>query len=615
MPAQSSSPVTDEDVAVDALQRTLHHPEYTWRTPVLDLPTALRELQHWRFRGHHRSRFDEIALIEDYQAARKSLGKSTEKLLRTYICDLDFALMSRRRDTAKVHSLATALLNTLTSPTVCAAAWDDYVSEIIDAGGDLEAISTTLRNFLSIAETCGHESDNLGIRSTLRHILEANVKLIEHSCEQVGWKFTPGKTYSAQERIDLCREVILHPNETADNIVWMTYVRARADADMWQVAQFTFYKASWLAEACETRNGNFALLPAEVQASPEDYSQYPEEPIHGDCVFIRAEMPTTTSADPISIARRNVEAILAVFGGRQGSAWSFFSAKHLIDGEPVASNAHRPEFLLDLDASRINPASYSMSQHGSTVFGAHFEATSNLVRTLELAGNLDKLEISEALKTPIITTHLLEHLNVLAGSEAPWWKFLDDTFKSGWTWTELIQELANRVRAIEHAGDAHAWLKSGDDSSKLADLLATIPERRAIFDDLHLLADTAIELIKILDPRWLPARELNRSCQIISDIEKKRRRARNRCDEEFDTRLARLKRYRDCITHGTEVDKTGVKSIFDFGRKLAIVGRNIHVTSATDQQGFADYLSKHVDISEDKLRDAENNNIQADLWW
>lgn len=94
-----------------------------------------------------------------------------------------------------------------------------------------------------------------------------------------------------------------------------------------------------------------------------------------------------------------------------------------------------------------------------------------------------------------------------------------------------------------------------------------------------------------------PGKEFNRACQIISDIEKKRRRARSRCNKEFNTRLARLDRHREWITHGTEVDKAGAESVFDFRLKLAIVGRNIHVTSATDQQSFADYLIKHVDIN------------------
>jgi len=404
------------------------------------------------------------------------------------------------------------------------------------------------------------------------------------------------------------------PNTASDNVVWLTYVRASAGQDSWQVAQFNFFRATWVAEACKARNAAFALLPAEVQNSPEEFSNYPDESTCGEAVIVRADMPATPTANSMAVARKSVDAILAISGGQELSAWSFFSARHFIGSDLVRSAGTRPQFLRELDAWEHNSAWYTMARMGPSLFGNHFEATPELAKTLDLSVNLNKLDSAQSSKNPALTVQMLEHLSMLTRTTSAWWKFTENSFTTGWIWSELIQDLVDHIRQATEGHETYNWLRPDVDSAALETLLATIPAQGTHVSDLHVFADSGVSLLKLLDQGWLPARLLNRACHIVSDSESRRHKARKRYAGEFSTRLARLKRYRNNTIHGTSIDTVGAESVLEFSQKLARTVANIHVNSVTRGEDTANLISQHVDTSTNKLIDTDNDRLPAKLW-
>ena len=277
----------DWNVELDALERALQRPHILFKSTPFTPVVAAREILSWSEGGARRrsdrGRHDWGTLVREYRESLKHVGSNLHGEIKEPMQALARQLQKPKSYEA-IKQFASDLLVTLKLGSSRGAAWDDLVAAARSTNYD--DFCTKREVFLDAVRLSGQDLTSFGSQSVVVDVLADAATGVAIAGRMLGesgpetMTFDPmrraGQTIT--DRMRLARRVWAGDVRASDNVVWLTYERAKLDHNgIKRVGRVSFIPCSrlfWLLKS----GLESAELPNEVPMNRAEIARWcPED--------------------------------------------------------------------------------------------------------------------------------------------------------------------------------------------------------------------------------------------------------------------------------------------------------------------------------------------------
>lgn len=557
------------------------------RHPSLKL--ALDELQAWikdpRPYDHHHKRPWQ-SLIADLQAALKTRGTAlteatpslndlTGELLRPGIaankhsqlaCD---TLVQQAREQLQQPSSAVAAVNDVYS----AVQKGSTLAGTVDSR--MQALDATLGSANRSLEAEGRMLASV-LDDTASQIAWARHHLYGTTVVEGGhWDDAAG--LSSEERLHLCRLLLLKPVAPGDQVVWITYGNARLSrAPSLHFGPVTFFDGPELLRALKEKTKNPATAAKPHQDLPRELAFDNEATLSNDSssiwppetepwVAVRIELePGRAYADPVGTAQDQADALvrLASFHG-QGTSWKAYSGhRHYING---AFRAGTYPIGPDLDHTLLRDVTDAQLEVLRHELAQHLPAQDpQLHELLQAARALDSSASADAATSLLQDVRIVELIATRCGNKN-WQQQLSANFAVRWARSQILQELYGSVMGVLTDHTMHV----DRDFLKRQDLQKLVPgSTDRYIGNFDVCLEFLPQLAAMLPDHNRAARRLRTTNHRLRSNGALEAWVKE-LTAEYVRLVARLARCRDALAHGGPVELGVANTIHRFSNTQA----------------------------------------------
>ncbi|MGW4411950.1 hypothetical protein ACWEJ6_48640 [Nonomuraea sp. NPDC004702] len=368
-------PGWDETVAATTaseVSRALRDPARRWLDlAVPSFPAAAEELMAWLDdprafdKDLHPAAFN--SAMQDYDhAAKQGLGTKAKNVLSAELAHVQRVLTPLRAggwsgDREPARSALRALLGKLDDHEVLRAAWRDLWSKIDKKQTSAEAIAPLRDVFLELARRTGHSlefgsdfiallqgvlADDSSAVAAMKSAL-GDILTVEAGQQDEDPPAPAGLTID--ERNALCERFLALPAPTSWHAVWLVYEKASMRVISAGLGDISFFSSEYVpndAQAASAKCSSYAR-----NWTTTDGKVLAEMPHRQGLVNVRVFLPARLYADPVTVARDHVDALVAVGKFHAGIGHDDW---HLAEGHTHISQGSPSEryFRLGADAAQ-----------------------------------------------------------------------------------------------------------------------------------------------------------------------------------------------------------------------------------------------------------------------
>ncbi|MEU5990793.1 hypothetical protein ABZ806_17625 [Spirillospora sp. NPDC047418] len=614
---------------LDELIRTLQRLDESWTSARdIGLLDAAAELHAWLedkrpYDSRHKNGWRSV--LADFDMTAGKVGANLKDAVRN---EINTCLTSSSELTIKLDNLSNSnfeiylrasrtviarqvdhLMVRLTSSDARKAAWRDLVDgcksdtmprsrlaerrdlfrDIVEASDyDLKRLSMNLIGVLS--------NDVFGVRS-------AQIMVNEVDATQVASRPRPGESagFTPDQQIALCDKLVSYSASAGRHVVWLAFYNAYLISR--SVRKFgesvTFYDSHMIKAILESNRPAPVEFPSELLGEYGLFSpsNLPDERA---TVLVRVDLGHDSFSDPVSIAKKQMDAIVALTGLQIGSSsWRLMSGYlHVIDGKIRGMGAFRKEH--DLEAIMSSPYVDGTDEALAEIesdFAPYFPIQKpELTELVDVAHAWKGASQQEPLSSIVLYVRILE-LVASRVFDKPWQEYLDYFLAKAWVRSELHGALSGVLyRAIF---DQPPGLSSAQ-KQELRNLQLSVFkskhsgfEVRMVkgFDALHFLST----IYSIHDG---PGREIDEVAKTLASPMAIALR-RDELMEDWRIIRSRLHRIRNALAHGGPVSARSASTVHEYARKMASWGLQLSLQGELSGKGLRlthdEHLSKSAD--------------------
>jgi hypothetical protein len=435
----------------------------------------------------------------------------------------------------------------------------DLFRDIMEASGyDLKRLSLNLIGVLS--------NEVYGVRS-------AQIMVNEIDATQVAARPRPGESagFTPDQQIALCDKLISSSAKAGQHVVWLAFYNAHLVGRL--VRNFgssvTFYDGHVIKAILESDGPAPAEFPSELLGEHGFFSPS-TLPSERGTVLARVDLGHDSFSDPVSIAKKQMDAIIALTGLHVGeSSWRLMSGYlHVVNGKIRGAGVFRKE--RDFEAITASPYSDGTDEALAEIesdFAPHFPIQKpELTELVDAARAWKGVSQQEPLSSIILHVRILE-LVASRVHDKSWQEHMDYFLAKGW----VRSELHGAISGVLYRGifDGPPGLSS-DQEQSLRDLqLSIFKSRRSGFEVDIKKGFDALPFLSTIHPiHDGPGREIGEVGKIFASpatISAKR----DALIKDWYSIRSRLHRIRNALAHGGPVSARSASTVHDFARKMA----------------------------------------------
>ncbi|GGQ39141.1 hypothetical protein GCM10010187_66430 [Actinomadura coerulea] len=464
----------------------------------------------------------------------------------------------------------------------------DLFRDIMEASGyDLKRLSLNLIGVLN--------NEVLGVRS-------AQVMVNEVDATQVASRPRPGESagFTQDQQIALCDKLISFSASAGRHVVWLAFYNAYLVGRLIRSfgSSVTFYDGHVIKEILESDQSAPPVLPSELLGEHGFFSPS-YLPGERGTVLARVDLGHDSFSDPVSIAKKQIEAIIALTGLHIGSSsWRLMSGYlHVIDGKIRGAGAFRKEH--DSEAIMSSPYTDGTDEALEQIesdFAPHFPIQKpELTELVDAAHAWRGASQQEPLSSIVLHVRILE-LIASRLHDKPWQEYLDYFLAKGW----VRSELRSSISRVLYRGifDEPPGLSS-DQEQHLRHLQLTVfRSKHSGFEvDLKKGFDALPFLFSIFSLHDELGRELVEVARTFSSpaaIAAKR----DELMKDWHSIRSRLHRVRNALAHGGPVNARIASTVHEYARKMASWSLQLSLQGELSGKGLQlmhdEYLNKNA---------------------
>ncbi|MFD7011710.1 hypothetical protein, partial [Rhodococcus jostii] len=538
--------------------------------------------------------------------------------------------IEKARDALAPH--VEQLCNLQASDDAFVAAWSDLVNASKDRTQSAASLGFRRDTLWSIADRrelpCGRHNfarDLISIMEDYAYpVREAQARLNSgDSVDPSSLDLDATSGLTADERVDLCKQVLIAPPETAHCVVWLRFDNACLPEREVSYGQVTFYWATYLSAHVGftpwwEHNANFSVVPIEM-LKPLEYRYGPDEdePDVVDSTTVtyarvdlgvvatnRAEQKARDLVNAIIEANHPIEdgwrpfhSSIVVKNGRRLSGW----------GDDYSRSAYM-KVNDDMGTSLMTMSTlpHTISHTSSPI----------LVHALGLRSDLNRAEKDDPIVKAMASVRAVEHGNSWSdGGKDQWYDFADGYLKQNYA----------RIVTVGRLGHAAQQAIHGSPEPRPGYGQAEERELREIRSDVTRTVWPAREQTNCEKSiSYLPKlaeiykdHPLGRQLQELADTYSSGPALyQSLCDEtsEFSILLQRLRRVRNCAVHGGPISTRACQSVGRFAFDLGHQTINSVIDAILDESEITDYMVALRDSTIDRFDDIRDRGDFARLF-
>jgi hypothetical protein len=408
---------------------------------------------------------------------------------------------------------------------------------------------------------------------------------------------------SVDERLALCRRLLLRATEPGRHVVWLAFDNAKlVTPAQGAVGPITFYNGQGFLKGAVGAEDKQELMAA---LRPNEQRRFAiDQPQSDNWVLVRVDLGNGHFSDPVKTAREQVKALIHVVAFHaEGTSWRMTGHHlHLLDGvvRRSARNVRTPE-----------QRSFGRDTTGETLWRLaphmqrHLPVTDpKLHSVLEMVGALPQDHRTQDPASTLL--QCVRVIEAIAGQlgEGSWQDHLRRNVKGPWALDCVLNEIYTAVSGAMESDDLWDLAHLPKDR----DLLHTDPNTGAIHAD-YVLGHTSLAALKSEIPMHHPAARAVRTAFERTKDTGSLQRWLNQYSKEFFTLIERLARYRNALAHGGPYSAPGASLISPFA--LARAQRAAHtalwaVIDEVDPKTAQHQAGDRVEAWQSQLRSASS---------
>jgi hypothetical protein len=535
----------------------------------LGLPSALEELGHVcasASNGRLANDDDRASLIADLAGSIDGLGPDTMKAaapeLANFRGDLRF-LHTRLRSAEGARTVGLALGSlgaALRRSEVAVAAWRDTVAAFGDEQASPEICETRILNLRELAELRGHFWEPQGLASHLQSVLS---DILAQTSQEPA---TP-----IEQRLARCEDLIRAQPPVADCAVWFVFGDADLTTTHLAVGPLLFIPREFVPEAFAPGRAlhNVGPLPELAHWADAEIhlTQIPVERV----VLARVWLPNTFADQAPTKARAVLESLLDI--AKPASRWKLYEG-HMMwcGGEHFGGSSFMDVDQWERESPPVSPF-LEGTDRALTDFNAEFvqrladedaialEAVEDARWTIALG------RAPDALQRVALGTRALERTLGIVRAEKESWPDVTTRFlKAPWVRLTLANEMVDAAIAATY-GLPGRYTHNAETFKEIHDLVLPSNETEHRSVDFAALATVQATYGHLWEPNAL-SRKIVRDASAVLTDPKATVRALIRLESRFDLLIARTRRQRNALIHGTRPSQDVINTIDEFVQTL-----------------------------------------------
>lgn len=564
----------------DTLERALTKPNRRFVVGLLTPVVSVNEIISWSSFGAgrriDRGRRDWDAILRDFKDSADLIGpqvrQATDGVRRRLMAQL-----ARPKDYSSIRYAADNYLEALSSSRTCEAAWLDLV-ELATVSGRYNEYLYRREVFLDIAGANQFELGSFGTNSVVIDVLADTLHAVAHAQRltrsDVSVAFDPDSSHPLDragvhrdERLDLARKIWATGAECAYNVIWFIYDRAWLDSHRTvHIGPVSFTRCDRFF--FDLTNRFYDTLPAEAEANRDEIlSWFPAEP-HDELTLVRVDLGSSMIGSAATRAQEMVDVVLDSLGRSVAPTWrQTGNLMRFVDGY-AALVTHGPRSDRDEwdRAVMRDPVGEAIVDRGPEI--SNFTVSSDIRRSLALFRSMLGANLTPGDKV-VTAAQALDHARSAARvNDNDWPAFAARVFRAEWVTATASGELMQSFFDVDTAARRRQGTEYDDASRErirvLTEEARSVSESPARFEAV---CERAIEMLRLADPTWLPARRLRDAATALSPSNADR--LTRRLTRRFDVQLRRMVRIRNSLTHGGGTYDGSIGTIVGFSEWLS----------------------------------------------
>lgn len=615
---------------LDELMRTLQEFHKPWVSATdISLLTAGSELRSWlrerrSYEGRHKHGWRSV--LVDFNWAAGKIGPNLGDIVQPELCD---CVTASGELASKLDNLSTAnfksyldnaradlakqvdnLLVKITSSNARKGAWRDLVEGCKSDMTSQSRLAELRDLFREIMELSGYDLKRLSLNligvlsNEFLSVRSAQILVNEVEATQVAGRPRPGDSagLTQDQQMLLCEKLISFSAAAKRHVVWLAFYNAYLVRR--SIIGFgnciTFYDGHILKSILDSDRPAPAWFPSELLGEHGLFSPS-NLPGEQDTVLVRVDLGHGSFSDPITVAKKQMDAIVALTDLRAAaSPWRLMTGYlHVIDGKIRGMGAFRREH--EKEAIMFSPymdgTDEALAEMESD-FAPHFPIQKlELAELVEAAHAWKGASRQEPLSAIVLHVRILE-LVASRVFDKPWQEYLDHFLAKAWVRSKLYGAICGMLyRGIFD----HPSGLSPDQEKKFRELQLTIFNDKpgGGFDtDMIKGLDALPFLTAVYSVHEKSGREVIESARTLASpaaIAAKR----NEFMDDWRIIRARLHRIRNALAHGGPVGAKSASTVHEYARKMASWGLQLNMQGELSGKGprvvHEEFLRKSAD--------------------
>ncbi|MBY4212970.1 hypothetical protein HQO42_15380 [Rhodococcus fascians] len=524
---------------------------------------------------------------------------------------------------------AQALWSVLESDSAFEAAWDDLVA----AAKDISTSASTfgfLRDVVwAVADRRNLPCGSHSFGRKLGSILGDNAFTVARAQAQLGdqpsvdvhsFDHDADSGLSADERVALCRRVLVAPAEMAHCVVWLRFDNACLPEQELAYGQVTFYWGTWLAAHVGAspwweHNANFSVVPVEMIKPMEyrfgfDREEVPDVEDSTTVTYARVDLGLFAT-DRAEEAARNLVRDIIEANHPIDDGWKMFHSSILVkNGNRYQGWGHdysRSHYMKANDD--MGTSLMSMSSLSHTIAP---DSSPMLRSALSMRADLNRARKDDPVVRVMASVRAIEHANAWSnGGQDQWFDFASTFLAHRYARIHAVDALGHVVHQALHdvpdprPGHGHSAERQlrriREELTRHVWPAREETNRQKAINYLPQLADLFVD-----HPLGRMLREMNTAFSSGTAAEK----FLQDVVTDFAILLSRLRRQRNCAIHGGPSSFGASESVARFAFDLGHQAVNAIIDAVLENRPVSDHFG---DMRDDARLRFDDVGIRGDL--
>jgi hypothetical protein len=590
---------------------------------ILPIVTSLEELMKWlidprSYSSRHKDAWTSV--IDDLEHSINNFGVLSAKyssrrglnlirLLRTL--PLSNQTLMRQPNTLllrrKAFKRANSLLKHLGDTRALIDAWDDLVATTRNTASPPDRLLVLRDIFIDLAHHQGKDMGAFGTRRKVSEMLRLPVEQlnrieVDSTDLSISEKIKANEEISIDERLLLCRDVIVQVPESHNRVLWLEISRASLHRSILSCGDILLFDGEWLMGQT-AESGNLESLPSEVRNNIGRFGKYIFSGAK-HTILARITLSAGIVSNAYDDAFQLLQGFIELANANKGD-WLIGKGHLVYDGDLevlyAGDNSREIEDMYNFHTDSTAEHIENDAMTATTVDAQN--ADKRLPQLMDLVRDLDSSRDKNSETKLLAATRLLEHVTGWTDDTVRWYEFAECNIKRSWARNTIINKLDRQVYPILFTGLRIEGVEH-EALQKVREKI--IPEMHHTYYSYRRDREiTNLATLSKINDLYKTSRSFDWLVRAFADGRSLHSTLLNN-EAQFEREMGRLIRYRNALEHGGPRHPLIADSTADFAVGTAAIAVSLTIDAFLEGKDLKAMFTRRNAIIDRKYRQLSN---------